>query len=365
MSRVFRAARWVPAAVVVAVVSLGAVAIPASANAAGTARTPTPEQVLDLIGDSSTTAFSGAVKTSSDLGLPSLPAGSSGSDSSEISSVLTLLSTSQTARVYVDGPTRSRVQVLKRLAEYDIIRNGRDVWAYDSQKSTAVHTTLPARGSATPAPSASTPAELAHSIIAKLDASTTLSVGENSSVANRGVYTLVLKPKASDTLIGSVRIAVDKKTGLPLQVTASARGQKAPAFRIGFTNLVIGAPDSRLFDFTPPKGAKVTEKKFTDTKAPEHDGAGAAQPGAPDPTPAEPRPTVVGSGWGAVVVSPADSSLTKLGSMKQFTQLTTAVTGGRLFHTTLVNVLVTDDGRVIAGSVPTSRLQAVAASSTK
>jgi len=351
-----RSPRWIPAAVAAAVVTLGAVAVPVSANAAVALDTKTPEQVLALIGNSSTDAFSGAVKTSSDLGLPSLPAGSSGSDSSDISSVLTLLSSPQTARVYVDGPTKARVQVLKQMAEQDVIRNGTDVWVYDSKKNTAVHSTLAARSSATPSPAAMTPSELARAIIAKLDASTKLSVGANASVANRAVYTLVLKPKASGTLIGSVAIAVDAKTGLPLQVTASARGQKDPAFRMGFTNLVVGPPDSRLFTFTPPKSAKVTEKKV-----PAH----TARPDAPATKPVAVTPTVVGSGWAAVVVSPADSSLSTLSSTKQFTQLTTAVPGGRVFHTTLVNVLITDDGRVLAGSVPTARLLAVAASSTK
>ena len=41
-----------------------------------------------------------------------------------------------------------------------------------------------------------------------------------------------------------------------------------------------------------------------------------------------------------------------------FAQATTAVPGGRLLHTALVNVLVTSDGRVFAGSVPLERLQA-------
>jgi len=348
-----RIARWIPA-VAVAAVTLGAVAVPVSANAAVSLDTKTPEQVLALVADSETDAFSGAVKTSSDLGLPSLPAASGGSESDDISSLLTLLSTPQTARVYVDGPTKARVQVLKQMAEEDVIRNGTDVWVYDSKKNTAVHSTLPARSSATPNPTAMTPSELARAIIAKLDGSTRLSVGAHGSVANRAVYSLVLKPKATGTLIGSVAIAVDAKTGLPLQVTATARGQKAPAFRIGFTNLVVGPPDSRLFTFTPPKSAKVTEKKVT-----EH----SARPTAPAPETT--KPTVVGTSWDAVVVSPADSSLTKLSSVKQFTQLTTAVAGGRVFHTALVNVLVTDDGRVLAGSVPTSHLQAVAASSTK
>jgi len=41
-------------------------------------------------------------------------------------------------------------------------------------------------------------------------------------------------------------------------------------------------------------------------------------------------------------------------------ELTTAVTGGRVISTALVSVLLTDDGRVFAGAVPSERLQAAA-----
>jgi hypothetical protein len=42
-------------------------------------------------------------------------------------------------------------------------------------------------------------------------------------------------------------------------------------------------------------------------------------------------------------------------------QAAVPVQGGRLLSTALVNVLVLDDGRVLAGSVPLERLQAAAA----
>jgi hypothetical protein len=42
-------------------------------------------------------------------------------------------------------------------------------------------------------------------------------------------------------------------------------------------------------------------------------------------------------------------------------QATVPVRGGRLLSTALVNVLVLDDGRVFAGSVPAARLLAAAA----
>jgi hypothetical protein len=44
-------------------------------------------------------------------------------------------------------------------------------------------------------------------------------------------------------------------------------------------------------------------------------------------------------------------------------QATTSVDGGRLLSTSLVNVLLTNDGRIFAGSVPADTLQAAAAGS--
>jgi hypothetical protein len=88
------------------------------------------------------------------------------------------------------------------------------------------------------------------------------------------------------------------------------------------------------------------------------------QEAAPRPSSSSdhPKPTVTGSGWDAVVTLDAGTSATaNITTSGVFQQLTKAVNGGRVLSTTLVNVLVTDDGHVLAGAVPVSRLEAVAA----
>ena len=73
---------------------------------------------------------------------------------------------------------------------------------------------------------------------------------------------------------------------------------------------------------------------------------------------------MIGSGWDAVLAVPAGEDadqLAELTASPLYTQLTDAVDGGRALSTTLVSVLITDDGRVFAGSVPVERLQAAAA----
>jgi hypothetical protein len=90
-------------------------------------------------------------------------------------------------------------------------------------------------------------------------------------------------------------------------------------------------------------------------KAPKND---AVRPTVP-PTDAA-KPTVSGTGWNAIVALPAVKNTSSVTSSPLFGKLTTSVTGGRLFRTSLVNVLMTDDGRIFAGSVPLAKLQAAA-----
>jgi outer membrane lipoprotein-sorting protein len=335
------------------------------ANASVSLPAKTPTQVLELVASSRVTAFSGTVEETSALGLPSLPGGSipssaRGSSSGGISAAdLALLTGSNSLRVYVDGPTKARVQDLESLAERDVIRQGNDVWVYDSKDNSVAHSTV-ASGqhfvrpgtmpqAATPDPTDATPAGLAKKLIAQLEPSSTLRVDSNVRVAGRPAYDLVLTPKVTDTLIGSISIAVDAETGLPLRVEIDASGQKTPAVSIGFSSLDLSTPAASLFAFTPPASAKVTELT-------QH----AAGPKAPGGSATKPAETVTGRGWDAVVTVAATGSLGKLSQSGQFSELTTAVAGGRLLHTSLFNVLFTSDGRIIAGSVSVARLQEVA-----
>jgi hypothetical protein len=227
------------------------------------------------------------------------------------------------------------------------------VWLYDSKKATAEHLTLKSAGTLksaetdSSAPDATqTPAELAHKILSKLDASTDVSVGDDTSVAGRSAYDLVLTPKTSKTLVGSISIAVDAKSGLPLSVDVQARGQKDPAVKVAFSDISLTRPDSSLFSFTPPAGTKVSEHAAPSKKH--------AAPSIKN------KVTVTGTDWTSVVQLPAGSVPASVTSSPMFAQATTSVAGGRVLTTSLVNVLLTDDGRVFVGAVPVATLQAAA-----
>jgi hypothetical protein len=196
-----------------------------------------------------------------------------------------------------------------------------------------------------------TPAQLAQRLLAAVEPSTRVTVGNDTSVAGRSAYDLVLTPRSSVTLVSSVSIAVDSKTGLPLSVEVRARGQQNPAFRLAFSALSLQKPSADLFTFVPPPGATVKRQAL-----PEHNATSPApKPGA------VPKPAVSGSGWETVIQVPAGAVPTNILSSPLLAGATKAVSGGRLLSTSLVNVLLTSDGRLFAGAVPLDRLQAAAA----
>ncbi|PZF58759.1 DUF2092 domain-containing protein [Curtobacterium sp. MCSS17_008] len=357
---------WLPA-VIAPVVVAGAVAAPVIANAAAdpvAGKDPTAADVLASIAASRDAQYSGTLSQTSDLGLPELPTGSGGSSLEDgASDVLGLLTASHTARVYVDGPDKQRFQLTQQLAEQDVVRNGSDVWTWDSAEREAVHVTLPDRAgtptAGTPTAGSTTPAEVADRAVQAITPATRVSDPTAVRVAGQDAWQVTLTPRSDDTLVGSVRLAVDQQTGLPLRVTVTAAGQDDPAFQVGFTDLDYGAPAARLFDFTPPSGAEVRTEDLSDEHRQGSRGHGDDRRGT--------EPTVTGSGWGTVVELPtgtadrsaldADADADASGLLDQ---LTKPVDGGRAVQTSLVSVYLTDDGRVLAGAVPASALVAAA-----
>jgi outer membrane lipoprotein-sorting protein len=345
-----RALRWLPAALAPVVVA-GAVAIPLAATASADLPGRSPAEVLALVAHAkSLPGYTGELAQTSDLGLPQLPSTGPGSDS-QTASALDLLTGSHRASIAVAGTTRSRVAVQDPMGERDVVRNGDTVWLWNSAKNTAEQVTVDASALPPEQSTTMTPQSAADEAIARITPSTDVTVDTTTTVAGHAAYTLVLTPKTDATTVGSVRIAVDGTTGLPLRVQLFARGAAAPAFEVGFTQLDYTVPDTSRFDFTAPSGATVEQHTVT---------PGTHRPPSTTALPA--KPTVTGTGWDAVVTIPAADVPAALDSNAAFLRLTQAApAGGRVLSTSLVTVLRTGDGRVLAGAVPQSRLEALAA----
>jgi outer membrane lipoprotein-sorting protein len=362
-----------PAAFVPAVIAGAVVLAPLSAGALTPLPDKTPAEVLAMAASHQVHALSGKIDQDSELGLPQLPRGSATSGPGA-TTFLELLGSSHTARVYADGPTKVRVQVMDELAERDFVRNGSEAWLYNSRDNTATHVTglemLKRHGmkhDVGTRQGSPTPEALAQRLLAAADSSSTVVLGPEVRIAGRSAYQLVLTPKTSNTLVASAAVYVDGETGLPLGAEVKARNQQEPAFKVAFTELELSAPDAALFQFTPPEGAKVEEIGLAsdmpvspDAKLSPDSRLPVPKPGhtSPDAYPGGARMT--GSGWETVVELPAAPIRQVLDSTPLLAQAAVPVAGGRLLSTSLLNILLTDDGRAFVGSVPVERLQAVA-----
>lgn len=373
--------KWIPAVLAPAVIVAFAVGASVSANAQVNLEPKTPQQLLEMIASSKLTDFSGATKAMVDLGIPQLPdlggtemmqkpnvapeasksSGTTTSPETNILSALSAISGTHEARIFVDGPDKARVQVMASMDEQDFIRNGNVIWTYDSSDNSVVKGTLPEPTSmnvpertGTPP----TPAELTDSLLAMIGPHTQMNVQDSARIAGRDAYTLELVPRSNDSLVAKVSIGVDAQTGAPLQVVVGAVDQQTPALSMGFTSFTPETPDAKLFDFTPPAGAQVSEAKIPhETKPQLKDQKNSTEKSK---NAQSLNDAVHGTGWDSVVVVEAKDVPKELATNDLLKQLATPVQGGKLLHTSLLNVLLTNDGRMVLGPVSLDRLQTVA-----
>jgi outer membrane lipoprotein-sorting protein len=389
--------RIVPPLLVAALVAGGIAFASASRSEGAPPSLPsrTPEQLLADVSQANVPGLSGTVVETARLGLPELPAigGSAGGNGG--ASIAGLVTGSHTIRVWMKGEDKARAAITGPMAESDIIHNGRDLWLYSSDQNavTHFHNNGPsAAAPQTPAPGNPpvTPQQAAHMVIQAITPTTEVQVERNLRVAGRDAYQLRLRPKDSSSLVDSVVLAVDGTTKVPLRVQVLAKGKQDPAFEVGFTQVQFRAPSDDVFDFTAPPGAKVTQGELPG-QAGNGQAAPTPSPGAkPNVNPAD-LPRVIGDGWTAVLVLPNAGALTNGGPggpqapngssgsegsgpngrpnqgellarlLGSATPVHGAFGSGRLLRTTLVTVLLTDNGRLYAGAVTPEAIQAAAA----
>ncbi len=326
--------QWLVPSTVAVVIAVGALAPGASADLPAR----TPQQVLELAQQGADLdAFSGTVLVRTDLGIPAALLSSAGGGPGGVAT-----DPERTLRVWKDGEQRQRVSAATRMGEQTLVRNGDEVWAWDSADATATRLVLPDAADDQPpwtAPQPVDPAQAARWVLDAVGPTTEVSAGEPTMVADREAYELVLVPTQPGTLVGRVALAVDAETGAVLRLQVTALGASSPAVDIAYTAFDPTAPAAEVFAFAPPPGSTV-------------ETAEKSRPSSPD-TPSlrdAETPSVLGDAWATVVVLPAAT-----GSSDVVASLPPGVVqqvdGGSLLTTALVSVLVADDGRVLAGAV--------------
>jgi len=407
--------RWAPAALVATVITAGTIALPIQANAVDLPDL-TPQQVM-LLMEGEVQGFSGTIVKTSELGLPPLQMSSmmdeetikrmeeklpegfeefvpSLIEQNAITQAVELISGTHKIRVYASAEG-ARVQVLDTMSQRDVVINKDEFWFYDSRKATAITGAIIPMDQAeldaaqTEAESKlqeyaaqiqldiSNPEAVANYLMDQIGESTTVSVGKDHRVAGRTAYQLIAQPNSTNSLVESVIVSVDSETGMALDVKVYSKEQEAPALHVGFESISFEVPDASMFSFTPPAGTTVetlevpaeAEAELERLKA-EADSSELTQQ-RKDELMAEleakygnqPRPELIGSDWESVIYLSAIPSEVPMELLENelFADLMTTVAGGKVFSTPILNVLITDSGKVYAGAVTIAFLQEVAA----
>ncbi|MCG2802954.1 MAG: hypothetical protein L6311_12775 [Cellulomonas sp.] len=405
-----RAVRWAVPGLALALVAAAFAARPVLASAdSADLPTITADQLVANVAGAAAQPLSGTVVYTANLGLPDVSAlASAMGEGMTKADPINLLSGSSTLRVWTDADHRSRVSLLGTTSEYSVVHDGTQAWSYSSSDQSVVHYTLSATDAdrlaqaeqkaadgTVPVPTdLPTPAKAASDLLAQVEQFSTVSLDAPTMIAGRSAYQLVVTPTSHTTLISRVVIAVDAATWNPLRVQVwSTQDTAAPALELGFTDVTFATPSDTVLSFSTPAGATVKEVTVplpTDAQLTErptgHDGPGAL--------------TTSGSGWDTVVTltgvptsalmsgalasgslasaplaaATAGSTTDSSGALADqfgsagagadpqalYNALTTKVDGGRLLSSSLVSVLVLDDGRVLAGAVPAATLTTAA-----
>lgn len=271
-----------------------------------------------------------------------------------------------------------------------------------------------------------TPQRLAEQLLAAVEPTTKVTVDGTASVAGREAYELVVAPRDQRSLVKQIRLAVDAKTSLALRLEVFGTGSSDPAIESGFTSISYDTPSSDVFrapagqmkELTAPQhvapglhprpsladrprvhgsgwttvlelpqlpdlralngGPATARPNGTDRPAPT-DGSGlvpttqgkgdtdsrGARPDVPAPNdsmqPAGPMGSHRPAGSGD---SAAQGAL-----LQQLLRSAQPVSGaygsGRMLRTSLLSVLVLDDGRVFVGSVTPATLEQAATSAAR
>ena len=364
--RLSRRARWaVPAGALVITGGVIAGSLISVAQAAPGLPARTPAQLLAEVADSTTPPLTGTVVETASFGLPALPA------TGNPTSLSSLLTGSHTVNVWYSSPGHFRLAAPQSLSESDVIRDGSTAWLWQSTLNKVTKFTLPAHSAQSnqPVPKQPlTPQQAAQQVLAAVGPTTTVRVASNVTVAGQAAYGLVLAPKDARSLVGQVQIDVDGRNGMPLRLQVFTRGASSPAFQVGYTVIQFVAPASADLSFTPPPGATVTQVNMTGG---DKGGTGSASSGV----------STIGSGWLTVLKLPSsaltgsvpaptpgssstgtagDGSAVLHALLASATPAHGAWGTGRLLRTSLVSVLITDQGSAYVGAVEPSVLYAAA-----
>jgi outer membrane lipoprotein-sorting protein len=209
------------------------------------------------------TEISGDVAWSNGLipgsGLSSLLGGQSSAPTS-----LNGLALGGSGRLWLKRGSGLRLEVQGSDGDFVVVAGKQGLWSYSSATDAATHYSLPTvrSTSASELNPQGVPADLPATIASALGrfaAIGRVTLGPQTSVAGEPCYLVILTPTSTTTSVGSLQVAVDAKTFVPLRVQVFAKGGGSAVLSAGFTSISYGRLDASLFDFVAPAGATVDQ----------------------------------------------------------------------------------------------------------
>jgi hypothetical protein len=342
--RLTRRSRWAVPPLAAALIAALSVA-PSLAGGGGTPRLPSIDtlSLLDRMTHPQVAGLEGTLTVTTDLGLPAVPSGDFGS-----APLASLLQGSTPVELWAGRRGDLRIAVLGQLSEEDLIRSSGALWLYDSVSNTAQRLSGTRTAHAAPGVPAAgrhrSRGGVAHGLLATMLNGTRLSGRPPVDVAGQPCYQLVITPRAADTTVSRVQVAVDAVNGVPLKIAIYGRNRSTPAITVGFDSVGFQPPPGDLVHFHPPPGSRRSVL-----------GPAVSAVAGPSLPARRPRPGVrvfPGDGWDAVLELP-------LGPGSGLGGLVHELSGSRVLSTPLLSALVAPGGLYV-GAVPVSRLRALA-----
>ena len=270
-------------------------------------------------------------------------------------------------RVWYAGPDKARVALLGTLGETDVIRNGRDVWIWNSRANTATHRTLPAgAGRRTPQRAARPgcrrrPQEAADLALAAIDPTTEVTTDRRGR-GRRARRVRAGARAARHGVAGRPGPARDRRRASTCRCGSQvfAEGADDPAFEVGVHAGQLRPPGRRRSSRSTRRRARRSRRPDAERPTSDRDATPARhRRKAPDAKPAGRRRRADGGRraagprcwWPSCRTRPAGSAEQARPGRPACSARCPKVSGawgsGRLLAGKLFSVLLTDDGRVL------------------
>jgi len=169
-------------------------------------------------------------------------------------------------RLWISNDGRVRLELQAEKGDTQIIYDGHTVTIYDAATNTLYRYTPKQEGTAANHDS-STASHEPPSVakieegIAHVREHAQLSGATPTDVAGQPAYTVRVGPKEGGSLIGGAELSFDSVHGVPLRAAIYSSTSSSPVIELAATEVSYGQVASSVFEFTPPKNAKVEEVK--------------------------------------------------------------------------------------------------------